>query len=87
MDNLMRVSEILSSCLTTEAVQSLRPVIHTEMGSPQEKKESIKNQLFVELLEHAGRKVMDKLNRELAPDEVMLIYNRVKQFMTARGYD
>ena len=87
MDNLMRISEILSSCLTTEAVQCLRPVIHAEMGSPQEKKESIKNQLFVELLEHAGRIVEGKLNRGLAPDEVMLVFNRVKQFMTARGYD
>jgi len=83
----MLISEILSSCLTTEAVLSLRPVIHAEMVSPKEKKESIKNQLFVELLEHAGRIVMGKLNRELAPDEVMLIYNRVNQFMTARGYD
>jgi hypothetical protein len=57
------------------------------MASPKEKQESIKNQLFVELLEHVGRTVMGKLNRELAPDEVMLVYNRVKQFMTARGYD
>jgi hypothetical protein len=87
MDNLMKISGILSSCLTTEAVLSLRPVIHAEMVSPTEKKESIKNQLFVELLEHAGQIVMGKLNRELAPDEVMLIYNRVNQFMTARGYD
>jgi len=87
MDNLMRISEILSTCLTTEAVLSLRPVIQPEMASPKEEKESVKNQLFVELLEHAGRIVMGKLNRELAPDEVMLVYNRVKQFMTARGYD
>ena len=87
MDNLMRVSEILSSCLTTEAVLSLRPVIQPEMASPKEEKESIKNQLFVELFEHAGQIVMGKLNRELAPDEVMLVYNRVRQFMTARGYD
>ena len=87
MDNLMKVSEILSSCLTTEAVLSLRPVIQPEMASPKEEKESIKNQLFVELFEHAGQIVMCKLNRELAPDEVMLVYNRVKQFMTARGFD
>jgi len=87
MDNLMKISEILSSCLTTEAVLSLRPVIQLEMASATEIKESIKNQLFVELLEHAGRIVMGKLNRELAPDEVMLIYNRVNQFITARGYD
>jgi hypothetical protein len=57
------------------------------MASPTEKKIGIKNQLFVELLEHAGRIVIGKLNRELAPDEVMLIYNRVNQFITARGYD
>ena len=87
MDNLMLISEILSTCLTTEAVLSLRPVTQPEMASPKEEKESVKNQLFVELLEHAGRIVMGKLNRELAPDEVMLVYNRVKQFMTARGYD
>ena len=87
MDNLMRISEILSTCLTTEAVLSLRPVIQPEMASPKEEKESIKNQLFVELFEHAGQIVMGKLNRELAPDEVMLVYNRVKQFMTARGFD
>jgi hypothetical protein len=83
----MKISEILSSCLTTEAVQSLCPATHTEMVSPTEEKRIIKNQLFVELLEYAGQIVMGKLNRELAPDEVILIYNRVNQFMTARGYD
>lgn len=42
MDNLMKISEILSSCLTTEAVQSLCHATHTEMVSPTEEKGSLR---------------------------------------------
>jgi hypothetical protein len=48
---------------------------------------SEKTKLFVGLLEHAGEVLTGELNRELTPDEVILVYNRVQQFLIARGLE
>ena len=48
---------------------------------------SEKTKLFVVLLEHAGEVLTGELKRDLSPDEVILVYNRVQQFLIARGLE
>lgn len=87
MDNLLRVSQILTNCLTTETLQKYCPTwkkgnIGRGIGD-----KGVRNKLFVDLFEHSGVAVAGALNRKLTRDEVTLLYNRVRQFMIARGLD
>jgi hypothetical protein len=83
----MRVSGILGDCLSTETLQRLYPAYSSWKGGRSFLNSEVKQKLFEELITHAGRVVTEELERELTPDEVMLVYNRVKQFLIARGFD
>ena len=86
MDELVLVGQIISECLTTEVLQKYYPSWKKEnVGKVSAYREG-KNMLFAELLEHSGQILMRELKRELTPDEVILVYNRVQQFLIARGF-
>lgn len=87
MDPLFEVARILDSCFTTETLDRLVSPIQKTESYPDKTREGIKARLSVELFEYAGEVVMGALKRELTPSEIMLIMNRVKQFMIARGMD
>jgi hypothetical protein len=82
MKKLLVVGQILDSCLTTETLNWLS-LPEDKWKNHTEKK----TKLFIELLEYAGNVVTEKLKRDLEPDEVILAYNRVRQFLIARGLD
>jgi hypothetical protein len=81
MDKLSEVARILDDCLTNETLKRLASGVIADRDI---NGEDLKRKFFVSLLEHAGEAVMVKLNRELSPGEVILIFNRVKQFLTIR---
>ena len=87
MDNLMRVSGILSKCLTTEAFRRFCPSGEKGNGGKVFGAKEGRNNIFVKLLEYAGEIVTGELKRELVPEEVILVYNRVEQFLIARGVE
>lgn len=80
----MRVSGILSSCLTTETLKRFYP---SGSGSKPLMDNGLKAKLSGDLMEYAGEVIAEELKRDLEPDEVMLVYNRVRQFLVARGLD
>jgi hypothetical protein len=82
MNHLFQVARVLDSCLTTETLKKLAP-----MGSKGNGDIGRNGKLFADLLEYAGQKVMEELKRDLASDEVILIFNRIQQFLIARGLD
>jgi len=73
--------------LTTEILQKYCPSWHIGNGGKVFGGKGEKNKLFVELLEHAGEVLNGELNRKLTSDEVILVYNRVQQFLIARGLE
>lgn len=81
----MRVSGILSSCLTTETLKRFYQSASDGINSFEDK--GIKAKLSGDLMEYAGEVVAEELKRDLEPEEVMLVYNRVRQFLVARGLD
>jgi hypothetical protein len=84
MDKLLVVGQILNTCLTTETLNRLSPSATCNRVFSDQTIAEVKRKLFVDLLEHVGRIVQEELNRDASPDEVILIFNRVKQFLTAR---
>jgi len=84
---LVLVGQILSKCLTTEILQKYCPSWKKVNGDNVMRDKGEKNKLFVELLEHAGEVLNGELKRDLTPDEVILVYNRVQQFLIARGLE
>jgi hypothetical protein len=87
MNRLVIVGQILDSYLTTETLNRLSPAIDNGLFFSKQKLKGDTRKLFVDLLEHAGEVVMADLKRDLSADEVILIFNRVKQFLIARGLD
>ena len=87
MDQLVLVGQILSKCLTTEILQKYCPSWKKGNGDNVMGDRGEKTKLFLELLEHAGEVLAGELKRDLTPDEVILVYNRVQQFLVARGLD
>ena len=87
IDRLLRVGQILDSCLTTETLKNIYPPTRVDIVPFEEGERGAENQLFVNLLEHSGEVVVRELGRELASDEVMMAFNRVRQFLIARGLD
>ena len=83
----MLVGQILSKCLTTEILQKYCPSWKKVYGDNVMRDKGEKTKLFVELLEHAGKELTGELKRDLSPDEVILVYNRVQQFLIARGLE
>ncbi len=83
----MLVGQILSKCLTTEILQKYCPSWKKGNGDNVMGDKGEKTKLFVELLEHAGEVLAGELKRDLSPDEVILVYNRVQQFLIARGLE
>ena len=83
----MLVGQMLSKCLTTEILQKYYPSWQKGNGGKVIADKGERNKLFVELLEHAGEVLTGELKRDLSPDEVILVYNRVQQFLIARGLD
>jgi len=81
------VGQILSKCLTTEILQKYCPSWKKGNGDNVIWDRGEKTKLFVELLEHAGEVLTGELKRDLSPDEVILVYNRVQQFLIARGLE
>jgi hypothetical protein len=78
---------MISKCLTTEILQKYYPTWKKGNGDNVMGDKSEKTKLFVELLEHAGEELTGELKRDLSPDEVILVYNRVQQFLIARGLE
>ncbi len=87
MDQLVLVGQMLSKCLTTEILQKYCPSWKKGNGDNVMGDKGEKTKLFVELLEHAGEVLTEELKRDLSPDEVILVYNRVQQFLIARGLE
>jgi hypothetical protein len=87
VDQLVLVGQILSKCLTTEILQKYCPSWKKGNGNNAMGDRSEKTKLFVVLLEHAGEVLTGELKRDLSPDEVILVYNRVQQFLIARGLE
>jgi hypothetical protein len=80
MNHLFQVARVLDSCLTTETLNKF-----VLLGSKGNGEVGRNGKLFADLLEYAGQKVMEDLKRDLSPDEVILIFNRIQQFLIARG--
>ena len=80
-DQLIEVQQILDSCLTEETLKRLAPdvTVFSNLNG-----ENVRRELFIHLLEYAGNEVMSRLNRELLPGEVILTFNRIRQFLRAR---
>jgi hypothetical protein len=87
VDQLVLVGQMISKCLTTEVLQKYCPAWKKGNGDNVMGDKGEKTKLFVELLEHSGKVLNGELKRELTPDEVILVYNRVQQFLIARGLE
>ena len=87
MDQLVLVGQMISKCLTTEILQKYCPSWKKGNGNNSMGDRNEKIKLFVVLLEHAGEVLTGELKRDLSPDEVILVYNRVQQFLIARGLE
>jgi len=81
------VGQMISKCLTTEILQKYCPSWKKGNGNNSMGDRNEKIKLFVVLLEHAGEVLTGELKRDLSPDEVILVYNRVQQFLIARGLE
>lgn len=87
MNNLIQVGQIVDACLTDEILKKLYPPANQSAALPEKVDLGSRNKLFVDLLEYSGGVTESELGRKLLSDEVMLVYNRVRQFMIARGLD
>jgi hypothetical protein len=87
VDQLVLVGQMISKCLTTEILQKYCPSWKKGNGNNSMGDRNEKIKLFVVLLEHAGEVLTGELKRDLSPDEVILVYNRVQQFLIARGLE
>jgi len=81
MRRLYLVGQTVDSCLNNETLERLIQ----EQGKVFQTLN--KTKLFLDLYEHAMWTVMVKLHRDLERDEKKIIYNRVLQFLMARGLD
>ena len=87
INRLFQVGQIVDSCLTTETLEKLYPSARMGFVFLEENELGARKKLFIDLLELSGEAVGKELGRELWSDEVILVYNRVRQFMIARGLD
>jgi hypothetical protein len=82
MNHIFQVARVLDSCLTTETLNKFVLLASKDNGEV-----GRNGKLFADLLEYSGQKVMEDLKRDLSSDEVILIFNRIQQFLIARGLD
>lgn len=86
MDELVRIGEILSRCLTTETLKRFC-VYDSNEGVLYERVSGSRSLISVLVMNYAAEVVVEEVQRNLTPEEVVLVYNRVRQFLTARGLD
>lgn len=84
MDNVSKVGQIVSDCLgAVDFVLFLHPFSVGMDGDPCAGSDE-KHGFFIQLLEYAGGTVKGELGRDLTPEEVMLVYDRVKLFVDGK---
>jgi hypothetical protein len=87
INRLLCVGQIVDTYLTDETLKKLYSPAYMDEVLPEKVDMGARNKLFVDLLEYSGGATERELGRNLLSDEVMLVYNRVRQFMIARGLD
>lgn len=84
---LYEIRNILDDCLTPEILPHLLEKQGITDFSSKSGETINKKRLYFDLLDYAGEVVMARVAHELSHEEIMLVLNRVRQFMIARGLD
>ncbi len=88
MDRLNQINQILDSCLTTETLAQVNPsVSHSEdMLINTSSLQDQHRQVQIALLEKVGARIEVELGDSIKDQEVVLVCQRIDQFLVQRGF-